>query len=286
MQPRALALSGRRRSRIILSMSATKRNVLGVWVDGIDCTWAVERIIDCAEARQPFTVSALAVHGVMTGVLDSGHRHRLNHLDLVVPDGQPVRWALNWLHGAGLKEPVRGPTLMLRLCEVAAARAVPIYLYGSRPEVLQVLQARLHVRFPRLIVAGAQPSRFRPLTAQEKAGVIERISDSGAQLIFVGLGCPRQEVWAYEYRALIPGPIVAVGAAFDFHAGRLRSAPTAMQNAGLEWLYRLWQEPGRLWRRYVYLNPLFLGLLLLQITRLRRYDPLTATAPVRDLGHG
>jgi N-acetylglucosaminyldiphosphoundecaprenol N-acetyl-beta-D-mannosaminyltransferase len=281
-----MELSQRRHSRLGLTVSSTKQNVLGILVDAVDYDGAVERIIEAAEARKPLSVSALAVHGVMTGVLDSSHRHRLNHLDLVVPDGQPVRYALNWLHGSGLRDRVSGPILMLKLCGVAAERGLPIFLYGSRPDVLAALCTRLRERFPALIIAGAEPSKFRPLSAGEKAETVERIRSSGAQITFVGLGCPRQEVWAYEYRDVLPTPILAVGAAFDFHAGYLVSAPMPMQNAGLEWLYRLWQEPRRLWRRYLYLNPLFVGHLTLQLTRLKRYDPGDTTVPARELGYG
>lgn len=267
-------------------MSVTKRNVLGILVDAVDYEGAIQRIVECAEAGRTLTVSALAVHGVMTGVLDSMHRYRLNHLDLVVPDGQPVRYALNWLHGAGLKDRVAGPILMLKLCAVAAARGIPIFLFGSRPEVLAALSARLRERFPALIVAGTEPSKFRPLSAEEKAATVEKIRSSGARITFVGLGCPRQEVWAYEYRDVLPTPILAVGAAFDMHAGFQPLAPMLMQDAGLEWLHRLYLEPRRLWRRYLYLNPLFLGHLALQLTRLRRYDPTDVTPPVGDLSYG
>jgi N-acetylglucosaminyldiphosphoundecaprenol N-acetyl-beta-D-mannosaminyltransferase len=269
-----------------VSLHGTKRNVLGILVDAVDYDGAVARIVQAAEAGQPLSVSALAVHGVMTGVMDSSHRHRLNHLDLVVPDGQPVRYALNWLHGTGLKDRVSGPILMIHLCEVAAARGIPIFLYGSRLEVVEALRDRLRARFPSLIIVGAEPSKFRPLSASEKAETVARIRSSGARITFVGLGCPRQEVWVYEYRDALPIPILAVGAAFDMHAGYLPHAPMMMQDAGLEWLHRLWHEPRRLWRRYLYLNPLFLGHLTLQLTRLRRYDPSDTTVPVNDLSYG
>jgi exopolysaccharide biosynthesis WecB/TagA/CpsF family protein len=267
-------------------MSETKRNVLGILVDAVDYDGAVERIVECAEAERPLSVSALAVHGVMTGVLDPSHRYRLNHLDLVVPDGQPVRVAINWLHDTKLKDRVTGPILMMKLCEVAAERGIPIFLYGSRPEVLQALRERLCERFPKLIVAGAEPSKFRPLTPEEKAETVARIRGSGARITFVGLGCPRQEVWVYEYRDALPIPILAVGAAFDMHAGFLPLCPMLLQDAGLEWLHRLYHEPRRLWRRYLYLNPLFLGHLTLQLTRLRRYDPADVTAPLHEMSYG
>lgn len=233
----------------ITAPSQTKRNILGVGIDAVDYEEAVGRIITAARENRPLAVSALAVHGVMTGVLDGAHRHRLNHLDLVVPDGQPVRWALNLMHRARLAERVYGPNLMLKVCERAAREGLPIYLYGSRPEVLERLSNNLRARCPGLKIAGAQPSRFRQLTAEEQRHVTAQIKESGAAITFVGLGCPRQEVWAYEHRDALAIPVIAVGAAFDFHAGTLAQAPVSWQRHGLEWLFRLLHEPRRLWRR-------------------------------------
>lgn len=263
-----------------------KHNVLGVLVDAIDYEGAVARVVEAAEARRPLAVSALAVHGVMTGVLDATHRYRLNHLDLVVPDGQPVRWALNRLHRAGLADRVYGPNLMLAVCEQAAARGLPIYLYGSSGEVLTALSANLHERFPRLTISGADPSLFRRTSEDEKRAIAARITASGAAIVFVGLGCPRQEVWAYEYREQLSQPVLAVGAAFDFHAGLLPQAPDWMQSAGLEWAFRLLKEPSRLWRRYLLYNPAFLFLLGLQLTGMRRFDPGRCAAPAAELRYG
>jgi CDP-paratose 2-epimerase len=266
--------------------ASSKKNILGVLVDAVDYETTVAKVVAAAEGRKPLAVSALAVHGVMTGLLDPAHRYRLNQLDLVVPDGQPVRWALNRLYRAELSDRVYGPNLMLKLCERAAEAGLPVYLYGSRKEVLERLSANLQARFPKLIIAGAQPSRFRQVTSEEKQEIVKQIRDSGAALTFVGLGCPRQEVWAYEYCRDLGMPLVAVGAAFDFHAGLLSQAPTKLQGLGLEWLYRLVCEPRRLWMRYVLLNPLYLTLLLLQATGLRRFNPLEATPPVNELRYG
>jgi exopolysaccharide biosynthesis WecB/TagA/CpsF family protein len=262
-----------------------KRDVLGVRVDVVDYEGAVARIIAAAEAGRSLTASALAVHGLMTGVLDRVHRHRLNALDLVTPDGQPVRWALNLLHGAGLRERVYGPTLMLEICSQAGERGLSVYLYGSRPPVLEALRRALEDRFPDLRVAGARPSLFRRTTADEKAAIIEEIRSSGAAIVFVGLGCPRQEVFAYEYRELSV-PVVAVGAAFDFHAGSLTQAPSWMQRSGLEWLHRLLHEPARLWKRYVLLNPTYLVLLCLQRVGLAHFDPDDTVTPDEELRYG
>jgi exopolysaccharide biosynthesis WecB/TagA/CpsF family protein len=208
----------------------------------------------------------------MTGYTDAEHQARLNHLDLVVPDGQPVRWALNLLHRTNLVDRVYGPTLMLRVCEVAEREGLGIYLYGSTPAVLENLEHSLCERFPKLKICGAEPSMFRCLSENEKAQVVARIRSSGAQITFVGLGCPRQEVWAYEYRDALSMPILAVGAAFDFHGGKTRQAPQWMQDRGLEWLFRFRTEPRRLWRRYVVLNPWYLSLLAAQLLRFRQFS--------------
>jgi N-acetylglucosaminyldiphosphoundecaprenol N-acetyl-beta-D-mannosaminyltransferase len=250
-----------------------EKNLLGVLLNAVDYEAAVDQIISAARERRSFAVTALAVHGVMCGALDAAQRHRLNAFDLRVPDGQPVRWGLNLLHGARLADRVYGPTLMLRICERAAQERLPIYLYGSRASVLEALRRALRERFPALQIVGAEPSRFRRVTAEEQREIARTIAASGARLTFVGLGCPRQEVWAYENRPLIPMPLIAVGAAFDFHAGGLRQAPALLQRAGLEWLFRLVMEPRRLWRRYLLLNPYYLILLGLQAAGLRRVAP-------------
>lgn len=226
----------------------------------MDFAAAVETVIEAARDRRPLAVSCSAVHSVMEGALDREHRQRLNSLDMVLPDGQPVRWALRWLHGVKLAERVYGPDFMLAICGRAEAEAIPIFLYGSRAATLERLAGNLRARFPRLVIAGAKPSAFGRVTEAEQLAIAATIRDSGAGLVFAGLGCPQQEIWAYENSKLIPLPLVAVGAAFDFHAGLLPQAPHWMQRSGLEWAFRLRQEPRRLWRRYLLLNPLYLVL--------------------------
>ena len=186
-----------------------KRNVLGVLISAIDYDGALARIIDAAKNGQPLSVTALAVHGVMTGVLDNTHRHRLNRIDIVTPDGQPVRWATNWLHKSGLSDRVYGPELMIRLCERAAAERRPIFLFGADEEMLGKLQARLVERFPQIEIAGARPSRFRTMTADERDELVAEVNASGAKLMLVGLGCPRQEVFIYEMRDAVGIPMLA-----------------------------------------------------------------------------
>ena len=251
-----------------------KHSVLGVNVHAVDYEYAVAQIVAAAQQQQPFAVSALAVHGVMTGFMDPVHIRRLNGLDLVVPDGQPVRLALGLIHRKKLVDRVYGPNLTLKVAEAFADRGLKIYLYGSKPEVLDNLIANLHRRFPKLVIAGSEPSKFRRLTEIERLEVAARIKASGADAVFLGLGCPRQEVWAYEYRELVNMPILAVGAAFDFFAGNLPQAPKIMQDNSLEWLYRLIQEPKRLWHRYLILNPIYVWNILLQYTGLKRFTPM------------
>ena len=244
--------------------------VLGVNVDAVERPEAASRIMDAAAAGRPLGVSALAVHGVMEAVADPALQYRLNDIEMVLADGQPVRWALRLLHGIRLEDRVCGPDLMADLCAAAADSGLPIFLYGSTETTLQRLEAALLEAYPGLKVAGSQPSRFRPSTAAEQAADVAHIRSSGAKITFVGLGCPRQEIWTYETRRELSMPVLAVGAAFDFHAGLQRRAPRWMQQRGLEWLYRLLQEPRRLWRRYVILNPAFLALLALEFLGLRR----------------
>jgi exopolysaccharide biosynthesis WecB/TagA/CpsF family protein len=218
-------------------------------------------IISAAQAGQTALVGATSVHGLTLGATDPEFGQQLNAFDILPPDGQPVRWALNLLHGTGLAERVYGPTLMLRVCEAAAAAGLGIYLYGSRPEVLRQLVERLPRAVPGLRVAGFRSPPFREQTHDEDVQDVEDIRQSGARIVFVGLGCPRQERWAHAHREQLSLPIVCVGAAFDFHAGTLRQAPLWMQDRGLEWLFRLIMEPRRLWRRYTKHIPIFIVLL-------------------------
>jgi exopolysaccharide biosynthesis WecB/TagA/CpsF family protein len=267
------------------AMNGRKHNILGVLVNATDYSQAVDHIISSARARRPCSVSALAVHGVMTGVLDNEHKFRLNHLDLVVPDGQPVRWALNLLYRTGLRDRVYGPNLMLAICARAAAERLPIFFYGSSAKTLKGLIRNLRQRYPEIVIAGAVPSKFRRLQPGEKEELIALIRNSGAAIIFIGLGCPRQEVWAYEFRDSLEIPVIAVGAAFAFHAGVLRQAPGWIQRSGLEWLFRWYAEPLRLWRRYLLLNPAYVILLALQATRLRQWST-DGQKPVNELLYG
>ena len=250
-----------------------KANVLGVLVSIIDYDAAVDAIMAAARERRHYAATALAVHGVMTGVQDRAHNARLNSFDLVTPDGQPVRGALNLMYGAGLTDRVYGPELTVRVLREAAAEGLPVYLYGSTQPTLDKLVPALEQMFPALKIAGVEASKFRSATPGEDAEIAERIKASGARIVLVGLGCPRQEIFTYAMRPLLDMPLLAVGAAFDYHAGLLKNPPAWMQKYALEWLWRLGLEPKRLWKRYVLLNPAYLARLAAQRSGLWKAEP-------------
>jgi len=180
-----------------------------------------------------------------------------------------VRWALHWLYGTKLKSTVQGYELMWQLCERAATSGVSIYLYGSSEQTLAALSANLQQAFPGLIIAGVESPPFRPLTPEEDAAMVERVNASGAGLVFIGLGCPKQDHFAAEHVDQIRGVQLCVGAAFDFLAGSKPMAPLWMQRCGLAWVFRLSQEPQRLWKRYLVTNSIFVRRLAAQFLRQR-----------------
>lgn len=243
--------------------------VLEVGVDAVTPEEAVAQILRWAQAGQGRYVCVANVHMVMEAHDAPDFRAVVNGADLVVPDGMPLVWMLR---GQGVRGQPRvyGPALTLALCAAAAREGVPVGFYGSTPATLEALVARLRAHFPGLRVAYAYSPPFRPLTVEEEAAVRAEIRRAGVRLLFVGLGCPRQERWMARQRAHLPVVMVGVGAAFDFLAGRKPQAPRWMQQMGLEWLFRLLTEPRRLWRRYLYHNPRFVVLALRQVLCRRR----------------
>ena len=205
-------------------------------------------------------VTAAAVNLVMSAREDPETAAALAGATLATPDGMPLVWALRAL-GHRRATRIYGPDLMAFFCERAARGGIPIYLYGGRDaEALALLQARLRERFPGLVIAGAHSPPFRPLSEAEAEQDAARIDASGAAVVWVGTGQPKQEKWMLQMRPRLQAPLlVGVGAAFDFHAGLVSQAPSWMQRSGLEWLYRLSREPRRLWRRYARYNPRFLA---------------------------
>jgi N-acetylglucosaminyldiphosphoundecaprenol N-acetyl-beta-D-mannosaminyltransferase len=243
-----------------------KYPVCGVSISATDYDESVAKLLLAAQRRIPAVASFFAVHAVVTAGSEASLRAQVNTFDIVAPDGQPVRWALRWLHGVRLDDRVYGPETMLRLCGAAAAAGVCVYLYGgSNADILRRLQFNLKARFPTLVIAGAEVPPFHALTATEDEALVARVNTSNAGLLFIGLGCPKQDVFAAAHRECIRAVQCCVGAAFDFHAGEKKMAPRWMQRRGLEWLYRLGQEPRRLAGRYVKTNTIFLGRLVRQL---------------------
>ncbi len=216
-------------------------------------------------------LTAAAVNLVMSAREEPETMAAVLGATLAVPDGMPLVWALRAL-GHGRATRVYGPDLMLGFCARAAAAGTPMYLYGGRDEgALELLTARLRERFPGLRIAGGHSPPFRELTPSEEQRVVADIDGSGAQVVWVGTGQPKQERWMHRMRPLLRAPLlVGVGAAFDFHAGLVPQAPRWMQRAGLEWSYRLAREPRRLWRRYTRYNPRFVAGFARQYLRERR----------------
>jgi N-acetylglucosaminyldiphosphoundecaprenol N-acetyl-beta-D-mannosaminyltransferase len=200
------------------------------------------------------------VHTVMASREDPELRSALVSSSLNVPDGMPLVWAMNSL-GCSLSDRVYGPELMSRACERARSNGYRFYLYGGRDlSALTQLSLNLRRKYTGLQIVGAYSPPHRPLTASERTAVIGEINESGADVVWVGIGVPKQEKWMAAFRSQLDAPVlIGVGAAFDFHAGLVPQAPPWLQNAGLEWAYRLTKEPRRLWRRYLRYNPWFVA---------------------------
>lgn len=244
------------------------RLILGMRVDATSIPAATEQICTWARRGGSYTVGIATVHNVMESYDDPAYLEVMNDADLVTPDGMPLVWGLKLL-GVPDATRVYGPSLTPALCARAAAEGIPVGFYGGAPDVLDAVTARLRARFEGLQIAYAFSPPFRPPTAEEQGRVIDEVNASGARILFVGLGAPKQERWMYDHRGKIDAVMVGVGAAFDFIAGAKRQAPAWMQGAGLEWLFRLTHEPGRLWKRYAKHNPRFVALFGAQVARER-----------------
>lgn len=233
----------------------TVGSVLGARIDVLSWNAALGRLCDWARRRESRYVAICNAHVVVSASGDADYRAVINGADMATSDGAPVAWMLRRQGFAGQRR-ICGPDLMWALAERCAAQGVPVYCYGSTVQTLDLLARRLQAAFPTLALHVESPP-FRALSEQEDAQVVARINASGAGVVFVGLGCPKQERWMAQHRGRVQAVMVGVGAAFDFHAGTVGRAPAWMQAHGLEWLHRLVSEPRRLWRRYLVTNTLF-----------------------------
>jgi exopolysaccharide biosynthesis WecB/TagA/CpsF family protein len=248
-----------------------RRNLFSINYAIVDYQSASDEVIEKAERNQSFGVTALAVHGLIESVWDKSLAQQVNKIDLIVPDGQPIRWALNSFYEVDLQDRVYGPILTLHVLEKADRKKLKVYLYGSKAITLEKLQAFINKHYPGVQICGIHVDRFREATPEEDEADIKKINDSGAHIVLVGRGCPRQERWVANHLGKVNAAMLAVGAAFDFYAGTVKQAPKWMQNNGLEWLFRLIQEPGRLWKRYLTTNSYFIYLFLKQKLGLSKY---------------
>ncbi len=231
--------------------------VLGIPIDVLNWDGVIYQISTWARAHESRVVCICNSHSVVTARQDDNFSNVISEADMATPDGAPVAWMLRRM-GAQGQERINGPDLMLKYCEYAAGTDESIYLYGASEDTLHILVKKLHQRFPGLAVAGAYSPPFRPLTVEEETSVVEKINNSGAGVVWVSLGCPKQEKWMASHRGRIRAVMIGVGAAFDYHAGTIERAPLWMQRNGLEWFHRLISEPRRLWKRYFVTNSLFI----------------------------
>lgn len=232
------------------------RFILGMRVDGTSYAHASDLIVRLAHDKDWRYVCVANVHMTMEAFDDPSFRDVVNGAGLVTPDGVPLVWGLEWL-GVPDAERVYGPSLTPAVCEAAQAANIAVGFYGGTTEAVESMSAALLSEFPRLNIAYRYSPPFRPLTAEEDASVVDAIAKSGARILFVGLGCPKQERWMAEHQGRVPAVMLGVGAAFDFISGEKVQAPSWLQERGLEWLFRFLTEPRRLWKRYLYLNPRF-----------------------------
>jgi N-acetylglucosaminyldiphosphoundecaprenol N-acetyl-beta-D-mannosaminyltransferase len=246
------------------------RHILGMRVDATSYTHAAEEILRWGRQGESRYVCVATVNNAVEARDDSRYAAVMNGADLVTPDGMPLVWGLRML---GVSEATRvyGPDLTPVICARAAAHGVPVGFFGATEEVLDALKANLTRRFPELEIAYCHSPPFRPASADEQRQTVENINRSGARLLFVGLGAPKQERWMAAQKGQLRVVMLGVGAAFDFLAGNKRQAPRLVQQLGLEWLYRLVHEPRRLWRRYLYRNPRFVALFATQLLRERHH---------------
>lgn len=249
-------------------MTFESRRILGTRIDRTTYQEATRCVLDWAMQGRSCYVCLAAVNNVMEARRSPAYRIVMEQAALVTSDGMPLVWALRFL-GARNASRVYGPDLMPAVLAAAAASGVPVGFYGGSPAVLARLTETVRRRLPALRIAFAQAPPFRAVTAEEDERATSAICESGARIIFVGLGSPKQDHWMSAHLNRIPAVMLGVGAAFDFLSGAKPQAPPWMRRSGLEWAFRLATEPRRLWRRYLGQNPRFLMLVTAQILRAR-----------------
>jgi len=230
--------------------------LIGTSIDRTSYVTAVKLVMDWSCKLESRYICFANVHMLMEAYDSDQFRNIVNNADLVTPDGVPLVWMMQF-RGQRDQQRVYGPTLMLHILEMAAQNGVSVGFYGGTPDVLDALVKRMQASYQGLNVSFSCSPPFGEMSPEEDEAVVEQINQSGARILFIGLGCPKQEIWMAEHRGKVNAVMLGVGAAFDFHAGVKPQAPAWMQRAGLEWVFRLFTEPRRLWKRYLYHNPRF-----------------------------
>ena len=237
-------------------MRRTRGEVLGALIDVLSWSDAVSSLVIWGEARASKYVCICNVHSVVTARQDPEFAEVIRLADMATPDGAPVAWTLRQ-QGHATQTRINGPDLMWRYLGEAERRGQVVFFYGSASETLDKLKKALLRTFPKLKIGGMESPPFRELSAEEDQAYVDQINAAGTAVVFVGLGCPKQEKWMAAHKGRIHAVMVGVGAAFDYHAGTIQRAPMWMQRNGLEWLHRLASEPKRLWKRYLVTNTVF-----------------------------
>lgn len=237
-------------------MTRQGTKVLGTFVDALDWQTVIDRISGWAAQRKSRYICCCNVHSIVTAARDPKFQEALAAADIATADGAPIAWMLRRL---GFSNQVRiyGPDLMWKYCAASESQGGSIFLYGNSVHTLGALKNRLREAFPGLAIAGTMSPPYRPLMPEEDMHIVDMINASNASVVFVSLGCPKQELWMADHRGLIHAVMIGVGAAFDFHGGTVKQAPPWIRNSGLEWLFRLGAEPRRLWKRYLIANSFF-----------------------------
>lgn len=248
-----------------------ERFIIGAKVNHTSYAHVSGLVREWAAQRSSRYVCVATVFNVMQAYDSAGFRRAMNEADLVTPDGMPLVWGLKFL-GCPDATRVYGPDLTPLVLQMASENNLPVGLYGGSPEVLKRLQKVIGERFPAVEVAFALSPPFRPLTADEDEEIVAAINRSGARILFIGLGTPKQDYWMAEHRGRVKAVMLGVGAAFDFLAGAKPQAPRWMMKVGLEWLFRLATEPRRLWKRYLKDNPRFVVLFTLQLLGWKKFQ--------------
>lgn len=249
---------------MVESASLPTRNVLEFPITALPLEEQVKTIVRWADQCQSKTVCVANVHMLMEAYWNPDFGTVLKNADLVTPDGMPLVWMMRRL-GAISQERVAGLDLFLAVCELAQKQEVSLFFVGSQREILSPMRKKLNKEFPKLKIAAMEPIPFRPMTEVEDKALIQKINESGAGLVFVSLGCPKQEKWIAQHKDRINAVMVGLGGAFPVYAGIQRRAPRLMRNLGFEWFYRLLQEPRRLYRRYAITIPPFIWLACKQL---------------------